>query len=316
MRTEAPRQANHSAISPVIARTYTVDKSNTPAQYECMQLVVVRSGSAILSTAAGKIAVGEGNVILIGPGAKCNYFPETSLTVSAVFLNTKYFFDHVFWQVFSTVPCREDAHGMAAATFVGTVHSMGIGQHRIGLLTPWLDELVSLSVDNVAASSFPRVQALWFAILDIIMPFVPKLRVENGAASQASPDQVTTSAQDFEPVRNEAAAVEEMLSRSVAESWTLNKLASAVHLSPKQLTRVFVETYGKTPSTYLTEARVEQMAEILTTTSATIAEAGRQVGWRSRSRASEAFIEVMGLTPREYRRFGSSIASTAQKSAK
>lgn len=316
MRTDTQAQIDDSAISPVFARTYTVDQTTSPSLYECVRLVVVRSGSAILSTKAGKIAVGEGNVILIGPNAKCGYSPESSLTASTVFLNTQYFFDQVFWQLAGAVRCRQDAHGMAATTFVDTVHSMGIGQHRIGLLTPWLDELVSLSVDNVAGRSFPRVQALWYSILDIIMPFAPKVHMDTGSSFPVEAGSVASTGQNFSSIRDEAARVHEMMTQSVSEPWNLTQLASAVHLSPKQLTRIFVESYGMTPSSFLTEARVERMADILTATTASIAEAGRQVGWRSRSRASEAFVEVMGLTPREYRRFNSSLAAGSASSSR
>ncbi|MDN5774471.1 MAG: hypothetical protein L0H43_11855 [Brevibacterium aurantiacum] len=211
MRTDTQAQIDDSAISPVFARTYTVDQTTSPSLYECVRLVVVRSGSAILSTKAGKIAVGEGNVILVGPNAKCGYSPESSLTVSTVFLNTKYFFDQVFWQLAGAVRCRQDAHGLAAATFVDIVHSMGIGQHRIGLLTPWLDELVSLSVDNVAGRSFPRVQALWYSILDIIMPFVPKVHMDTGSSFPVEAASATSTGQNFSSIRDEAATVHEMM---------------------------------------------------------------------------------------------------------
>lgn len=78
-------------------------------------------------------------------------------------------------------------------------------------------------------------------------------------------------------------------------------LAEQVHLSPKQLSRIFVETYGKTPLAYLTMLRVEVMARLLRETDLTIAAAGRAVGWDSRSRAAEAFRQCVGVTPQRYR---------------
>lgn len=74
-----------------------------------------------------------------------------------------------------------------------------------------------------------------------------------------------------------------------------------VHLSPKQLSRVFADAYGKTPQAYLTMLRVEQMAQLLRETDSTIAEAGQQVGWSSRNRASAAFRDCTGLAPSQYR---------------
>src|SRR5699024_1536519 len=79
-------------------------------------------------------------------------------------------------------------------------------------------------------------------------------------------------------------------------------LAVRVHLSPKQLSRVFTEAYGKTPLAYLTMLRVEEMAHLLRETHLTIDVAARRVGWASRSRANEAFQQCVGMTPSEYRR--------------
>ena len=40
------------------------------------------------------------------------------------------------------------------------------------MLMPWLDELVHLSVEGEYMRRFNRIQALWFAIADVIAPFM------------------------------------------------------------------------------------------------------------------------------------------------
>ncbi|WP_415142119.1 helix-turn-helix domain-containing protein [Nocardioides sp.] len=77
--------------------------------------------------------------------------------------------------------------------------------------------------------------------------------------------------------------------------------AAQVHLSQKQLSRVFVDAYGKTPLAYLTMLRVERMARLLRDGEVSIAAAGIAVGWASRSRAAEAFRQCVGVTPQQYR---------------
>lgn len=77
-----------------------------------------------------------------------------------------------------------------------------------------------------------------------------------------------------------------------------------VHLSPKQLSRVFTDAFGKTPLAYLTMLRVQEMARLLRASNMTIAEAGRRVGWHSRNRASAAFQECAGVTPSRFRTMG------------
>ena len=74
-----------------------------------------------------------------------------------------------------------------------------------------------------------------------------------------------------------------------------------MRLSPQQLTRVFAEAFGKTPIAYLTMLRVQEMARLLRETDLPVARVGRRVGWSSRSRATEAFIEHIGLSPSRYR---------------
>jgi transcriptional regulator GlxA family with amidase domain len=87
----------------------------------------------------------------------------------------------------------------------------------------------------------------------------------------------------------------------IAHPWTLRELADTARLSPQQLTRVFAEAFGKTPIAYLTMLRVQEMARLLRETDLSVAAAGRRVGWSSRSRATEAFTEYIGLSPSGYR---------------
>lgn len=103
------------------------------------------------------------------------------------------------------------------------------------------------------------------------------------------------------PVRPEARAIRETLRSNIARRWPLDELSGLVHLSTKHLARVFAQAYGKTPSAYLIMLRVEEMARLLRESNQTVTAIGRRVGWRSRSRAVDAFREHVGMTPSEYR---------------
>lgn len=106
---------------------------------------------------------------------------------------------------------------------------------------------------------------------------------------------------EFAPLRTEAREVVELLRSEPAERWTLATLASAVHLSPSQLGRVFTDAYGKSPMTYLVTIRAEQLARLLRETDMPIEEAMRQVGWHSRGHAARMFRQAVGVTPTRYR---------------
>ena len=78
-----------------------------------------------------------------------------------------------------------------------------------------------------------------------------------------------------------------------------------VHLSEKQLTRVFATAYGKTPSAYLRMLRVQEMARLLRESDLNVETAARRVGW-SRNQAIEMFTRHTGTPPGKYRLYGPS----------
>lgn len=89
----------------------------------------------------------------------------------------------------------------------------------------------------------------------------------------------------------------ELLRDAPEHRWTLPELAAAVHLSPSQLGRVFVDAYGKTPMTYLMTLRAEQLARLLRETDVPIERAMAGVGWYSRGHAARLSRQAVGLTP-------------------
>ncbi|WP_369804084.1 helix-turn-helix domain-containing protein [Mycobacterium sp. GA-2829] len=83
--------------------------------------------------------------------------------------------------------------------------------------------------------------------------------------------------------------------------WRLGTLAQHVLLSPSQLARVFKEDTGWSPMAYLQHLRAERMAHLLRTTNATVAAAGRAVGWNDPSYAARRFKTRWMVSPDRYR---------------
>lgn len=61
---------------PVLARTSTVHRPVGPVAYDCVKVIVVRDGSAILFSEFGQKAVKVGDVILLGANVLCGSEPE------------------------------------------------------------------------------------------------------------------------------------------------------------------------------------------------------------------------------------------------
>nr|WP_231849427.1 AraC family transcriptional regulator [Glutamicibacter arilaitensis] len=273
-----------------------------PIAYDCVKVIIVRDGSALLFSEFGQRIVTAGDVVVLGANVLCGSEPEGHITATTIYLDTDYVIDQVFWQHAWLLHDRLDAQRFTKALYSEPSQVLRLGEDRTGMLMPWLDELVARSIDGGFAHHFHRMQALWFAIADVVTPFVKVTPIRQSRTQRAHSRPTLPRCRNFAPARDEAHQTRATLASDIATNWTLDVLSARVHLSPKQLSRVFTEAYGKTPLAYLTMLRVEEMAHLLRETHLTIDASARRVGWASRSRANEAFQQCVGMTPSEYRR--------------
>lgn len=249
----------------------------------------------------GEQPVSFGDAILLGPNVLCGIEPEGLLTSTTIYIDTELALDQFFWQHSTILHDRLDAQGFAEKVYSEPAQILHLGRDRAGLMLPWLDEMVALSAEGQFHERFPRLQSLWFAVVDVIAPYVRVSPVRLTRLQRARSRPVSSHERAHGPFRREAMLVRDELHRQIARPWTLAELAELVQLSPKQLTRVFTAAFGKTPTAYLTMLRVQEMARLLRETNITVAAAGQRVGWRSRSRAAEAFIAHTRIAPSRYR---------------
>ena len=65
----------------------------------------------------------------------------------------------------------------------------------------------------------------------------------------------------------------------------------------------FSESVGVPPMTYLTRWRMRVAADLFCTTSMSVAQVARRVGYQSESAFSRAFRAEIGMTPARFRRY-------------
>lgn len=293
------RQRDTEWFRPILARTTTVCRPLGPFAYDCVKLIVVRDGSAILySRYFGERHIKPGDAILLGPGVLCGSEPEGHNTVTTVYLDLDYVLDQLFWQYSGVLDNRFDVYTLANTLYTEPAQVLALGVERAGLLFPWLDELVGLSVAGAPRSRFSRMQSLWASIADEIAPFI---RTTPPPAFVGTGGGLTARYRRFQPLRPEARTVHEVLTADLARGWTMGDLARIAHLSERQLARVYSDAYGKTPLTHLVLLRVQEMSRLLRETDLSIGKVAQSVGWRSRSHASETFRRATGISPQRYR---------------
>ena len=295
-----PRSARE--FRAIAAKTGTIQRVIDPVAYDCVMLVIVRSGSAILLGEFGTRHVNLGDVVVLDANTLCGVEPEGRLTTTTLYLDRDFVVDQVFWQHAAQFKDRLDASTFLDVHYAEPAQVVRIGADRAGLLMPWLDELVALSVEGLAPDRFYRAQALLFAVLDVIVPFlnVTSERTTVTQRSTAIPSQPRH--RQFSPLRNEARHIARMLLGDVARPWKIADLADAVHLSSSQARRVFTDAYGKSPIAYLTMVRAERMAVLLRTTERSVAAIAASVGWGDPDFAARQFRRSVGVSPSEYRR--------------
>jgi len=287
--------------SPVVARSKTLYHPADPVACACIQLIFIRHGSAIALSEFGEQAVSFGDVIVLGANTLCGGEPEGSVTVTALCLDSDYVVDQVYWQHASFLANRFQARQFTEEFYSEPAQILRLGEERAGMLMPWLDEVVSLSLDGPSPEKFFRMQSLLFAVLDVIVPYLATTAVRQSPTQRRSSLPDAASLRQFMPLRAEARKVVDLLCERPERRWTLQSLAAAVHLSPSQLGRIFVAAYGRTPMTYLKAVRAERLTRLLRETDLPIEAAMREVGWNSRGHAARMFRQAVGVTPTRYR---------------
>lgn len=272
--------------------------------YDCVKVVVVRDGSAFLFSEFGRLPVKTGDVIILGANVLAGSEPEGHITVTTIYLDTDYVLDQVRWQYAGFLDDRLDAQEFAETIYTEPAQILRLGEARAGMLMPWLDELVALSVEGDFVRHYYRMQALWFQIMYVIAPFVRVSPVRVSSSQRAHIRPTLPRDRRFAPLRVEVRRAAALLREYPAQRWTLEDLAAEVHLSPSRLSSVFVEAYGKTPLAFLTMIRADYLAKLLRETDLTVTAAMQRVGWRSRSHGTRLFREYVGVTPGHYRTMG------------
>ena len=83
---------------------------------------------------------------------------------------------------------------------------------------------------------------------------------------------------------------------------SVESLAEMVGLSPRQLHRKFVETFGSSPQAFIIKLRIQAACEILQHEDKSISEAARETGFSDHSSFTQHFQKHIGLTPLRYQR--------------
>ncbi len=285
---------------PIAVETREFRRAVPPVAFDCVKLLLIREGSTILTTESDTTFASEGDLVFLRTATLCGGTPEHSVTISTLYIDTDYLFELWVWQL---APIGHDRESLRAYTRgreflppLTYVRPTPETAHHVGLLFDDLSDSLARGADE-----FYHAQALVSELLHVVAPLLGVTLPSTSPATSTLTVSALPRNREFTPVRSEALAARRALHADPARHWSIGDLAEEVHLSRRQLTRVFSNAFGKTPMVYLSMVRAREMARLLVETNMTVAAAAAKVGWRSRSHAVDAFRRNIGVTPDKYR---------------
>ena len=156
----------------------------------------------------------------------------------------------------------------------------------------WLESTFQYSVDH-AESSGPGSTAVITKLSEVL--FVETLRLY---IAKLPPTQTGWLAGVRDPDVGKALG---LLHKQPAHPWSIASLANAVGLSRSVLAERFQHYLSDTPIGYLTSWRLQLAAQVLTSTSKSVAEVAGEVGYESEPSFNRAFKREFGIPPARFR---------------
>ena len=97
-------------------------------------------------------------------------------------------------------------------------------------------------------------------------------------------------------------SAQQIMHQHYVDSLSIKALAQQVNLTERTMQRRFLKATGHNPNQYLQRVRIQGACDYLETTQHSFEWIANQVGYDDISACRKAFINIMGLTPREFRK--------------
>lgn len=107
----------------------------------------------------------------------------------------------------------------------------------------------------------------------------------------------TPASQRLEKIIPTVVYMEENLHRTIR----IQELAKLVYLSPRQYDRIFKEVYGVSPSTYLSQLRLNRACQLMADRHCSLGEIWERCGFTDNPFFYKQFKKYFGITPKQYR---------------
>lgn len=207
---------------------------------------------------------------------------------------------YLLWLARSLYALRRERAGFQLEMLsLGTVFAIAVGVSAIGLLQAALPDKIFFSLYAISIG-------IAFFLVQITLYRRPQLSAEISETAQAIYASSTLGNVDCDAALAKLDTLMRTDKAYVDPDLSLPNLAERLTLSTHQLSELINSRLGKGFSRYLREHRVEAAKAMLQAEpSASVLSIGMSVGFTSQSNFYEAFREIEGMTPGQFRKLHS-----------
>ena len=259
--------------------------------HEFMEIVSVRTGTALHRMRTGVAPIATGSVLMIRPGQWHAYDDPCDFSIWNLYIPYKTLDKELTalrsHPVVAALMSARAAHGGLApreAAQRGPASAFDVAPPTVDLarLEPLLAQL-SRPPERPDRSLTRLGQLLM--VLD-----------ELAHAFRAGPTGSSNT-----PTHPAVIAATELLDNAPNRAWTLRELADGVHVSTSYLCRLFTRELGISPLHYVERHRLEHTAQLLLEGDLSVGEISVTTGWSDSNYMSRRFRSTFGMSPTRYR---------------
>lgn len=262
--------------------TTTAEPSGTVIA-ESVKVIFTLTGWAEVRSRENAIAASPGTILTIPAGLACQGLPHGQSRAITFYMHPEYLSDQMRWLARTHPLVHQLRCAIAGDAGLQRLQVSERAMHAMG------SQLIRLA-------QLPRRGEHEFAMFSIASDVFDSVGRFAGVTAQRLSEYGPTLGRP----RDEVIAAVDLMRDHLGRNWRMDALAREVALSVSQLARLFRTQVGVSPSACLAGLRAERMAELLETTSLSVAEAARASGWANPTVAARTFKKRYGVSPREY----------------
>lgn len=261
-------------------------------------MVLVEQGAGILTDRLGRHEVHAGDVVVFEPEAELRYAPIRPLQITMMILDERMLLDTVAWR-----HAHRSAEGRARVRALATALRppamvLQTTPHEAQRLRLLFRTAKNLQAEPASEQRVLRMMTLLSQMMEIIDPLVMRGHPDPSFASQLR----SAGRLEFPAVKHPGIQrALEYIAVSAPAGWSVAGLAERARLSTGHFTHVFTREVGCSPRQFLSERRLAEFIAVIQSSTLTVSQAARSVGWASTSHAIAAYRRLTGSTPSQFR---------------